>query len=184
MKAVILLSYGIDSPVAAYLMQEKVLELIGVNFFTTDHKDIEIIAKKIGIKKVHYIDHKNILSQIKNNTHPKYTCILCKRMMYRIAEKIAEKENAKFIVTGENLGQVASQTLDNLAVLEEAVEIPVLRPLLCLDKEEIVSIAKEIETYNLAKNIKCPFVPTRPVTKADLIKTKQQETKINIKKLI
>ncbi|MDD5087094.1 MAG: hypothetical protein PHV16_05065 [Candidatus Nanoarchaeia archaeon] len=180
MKAIILLSHGIDSPVAAYLMQKKGLELIGVNFFTTSYKDVEIIAKKLGIKKIHYIDHKNILSEIKNNTHPKYTCILCKRMMYRIAEKIAEKENAKFIVTGENLGQVASQTLDNLAVLEEAVEIPVLRPLLCLDKEEIVNIAKEIETYNLAKNVKCPFVPKRPATKADLKTIKREEMKLKV----
>jgi tRNA uracil 4-sulfurtransferase len=102
-------------------------------------------------------------------------------MMYRIAEKIAKEEKAKFIITGENLGQVASQTLDNLAVLEESVEIPVLRPLLCLDKEEIVSIAKEIGTYELAKNIKCLFVPKRPTTKANLIKTKQEEEKINFK---
>jgi thiamine biosynthesis protein ThiI len=105
-------------------------------------------------------------------------------MMYRIAEKIAEKENAKFIVTGENLGQVASQTLDNLAVLEEAVDIPVLRPLLCLDKEEIVNIAKEIRTYSLAKNIKCPFVPGRPATKAALKKTREEELKIDTKNLI
>ncbi len=109
MKAIILLSSGIDSPVAAYLMQKQGLELIGLNFVLEKSKNIEKILKKLGIKKVYYINHKEILTQIKNNTNPKYTCILCKRVMYRIAEKLAKKQNAKFIITGENLGQVASK---------------------------------------------------------------------------
>ncbi len=184
MKAVILLSPGIDSPVAAHLMKEKGLELIGLNFFMDNHNAVDKIAKKLGIKKVHYISHKEILTQIKNNTNPKYTCLLCKRMMYRIAENLAKKENAKFIVTGENLGQVASQTLDNLAVLDNAVNTPILRPLLCFDKNEIIDIAKNISTYGLSENKKCLFVPRHPSTKAKLEIIEKEEPELDIKSII
>ena len=184
MKAIILLSSGIDSPVAAYLIKEKGLEIIGLNFFMDNHKDVDKIAKKLGIKKIYHISHKEILNQISQKTNPKYTCILCKRVMYRIAENLAKKENAKFIITGENLGQVASQTLDNLAVLDNAVKIPVLRPLLCFDKNEIIKIAKEIKTYELAENKKCLFVPRHPATKAKLEIIEKEESKIDVKNII
>ena len=184
MKAIILLSPGIDSPVAACLMEEKGLELIGLNFFMDNHNAVDKIAKKLGIKKVHYINHKEILTQIKNNTNPKYTCLLCKRVMYRIAENLAKKEKAEFIVTGENLGQVASQTLDNLAVLDNAINMPILRPLLCFDKNEIINIAKKINTYELSENKKCLFVPGHPATKAKLEIIKKEELKINLYKMV
>jgi len=184
MKAIILLSPGIDSPVAAHLMKEKRLELIGLNFFIDNHDAVDKIAKKLGIKKVHYISHKEILTQIKNNTNPKYTCLLCKRVMYRIAENLAKKEKAEFIVTGENLGQVASQTLDNLAVLDESIKTNVLRPLLCFDKNEIINIAKKINTYELSENKKCLFVPGHPATKAKLEIIKKEELKINLYKMV
>ncbi|PIN78983.1 hypothetical protein COY26_02250 [Candidatus Woesearchaeota archaeon CG_4_10_14_0_2_um_filter_33_10] len=184
MKAIILLSPGIDSPVAACLMEEKGLELIGLNFFMDNHNAVDKIAKKLGIKKVHYINHKEILTQIKNNTNPKYTCLLCKRVMYRIAENLAKKEKAEFIVTGENLGQVASQTLDNLAVLDESIKTNVLRPLLCFDKNEIINIAKKINTYELSENKKCLFVPGHPATKAKLEIIKKEELKINLYKMV
>ena len=184
MKAIILLSSGIDSPVAAYLMQKQGLELIGLNFVLEKSKNIEKILKKLGIKKVYYINHKEILTQIKNNTNPKYTCILCKRIMYRIAEKLAKKQNAKFIITGDNLGQVASQTLDNLAVLDNAIKTPILRPLLCFDKNEIIDIAKNINTYELSENKKCLFVPRHPSTKAKLEIIEKEESKLDIKSII
>ena len=184
MKAVILLSPGIDSPVAAHLMKEKGLELIGLNFFIGNHKAVDKIAEKLGIEKVFCISHKEILSEIKNNTNPKYACLLCKRVMYRIAEALAKKEKAEFIVTGENLGQVASQTLDNLAVLDNAINMPILRPLLCFDKNEIIKIAKEIKTYELSENKKCLFVPKHPTTKAKLEIVEKEESKLNIIKII
>lgn len=184
MKAIILLSPGIDSPVAAYLMKEKGLELIGLNFFIDNHNAVEKISKKIGIKKVYYINHKGILTQISQKTNPKYTCIICKRMMYRIAEKLAKKEKAEFIITGENLGQVASQTLDNLAVLDNAIKTPILRPLLCFDKNEIIDIAKNINTYELSENKKCLFVPRHPSTKAKLEIIEKEELELDIKSII
>lgn len=184
MKAVILLSPGIDSPVAAHMMKEKGLELIGLNFFIGDHKAVDKIAQKLEINKVYHISHKEILTEIKNNTNPKYACILCKRMMYRIAEALAKKEKAEFIVTGENLGQVASQTLDNLTVLDNAINMPILRPLLCFDKNETIKIAKQIGTYELSENKKCLFVPRHPATKARLEIVEKEELKLNIIKII
>ncbi|MBU1204540.1 MAG: hypothetical protein KKA61_00445 [Nanoarchaeota archaeon] len=184
MKAIILLSPGIDSPVAAHMMKKKGLELIGLNFFINNHNAVDKIAKKLGISNIHHISHKEILTEIKNKTNPKYTCLLCKRMMYRIAEKLAKKQNAKFIITGENLGQVASQTLDNLAVLDNAVKIPILRPLLCFDKNEIIDIAKNIKTYGLSENKKCLFVPRHPSTKAKLEIIKKEESKLDLNKIL
>ena len=184
MKAVILLSPGIDSPVAAHLMKEKGLNLIGLNFFIGNHKAVDKIAEKLGIEKVFCISHKEILSEIKNNTNPKYACLLCKRVMYRIAEALAKKEKAEFIVTGENLGQVASQTLDNLAVLDNAINMPILRPLLCFDKNETIKIAKQIGTYELSENKKCLFVPRHPATKARLEIVEKEESKLDVKKII
>jgi len=184
MKAVILLSPGIDSPVAAHLMKEKGLELIGLNFFIGNHKAVDKIAEKLGIEKVFCISHKEILSEIKNNTNPKYACLLCKRVMYRIAEALAKKEKAEFIVTGENLGQVASQTLDNLAVFDNAINMPILRPLLCFDKNETIKIAKQIGTYELSENKKCLFVPRHPATKARLEIVEKEESKLDVKKII
>ncbi len=101
--------------------------------------------------------------------------------MYRIAEKLAENEKVKFIITGENLGQVASQTLDNLAVLDNAINLPILRPLLCFDKNEIIDIAKSINTYELSENKKCQFVPRHPSTKAKLEIIEREELKLDIK---
>jgi len=184
MKAIILLSPGIDSPVAAHMMKEKGISLVGLNFFTTNHKAVDKIAKKLGISNIHYISHKEILTQIKNNINQKYTCIICKRIMYRIAEKIAKKQNAKFIITGDNLGQVASQTLDNLAVLDNVIKTPILRPLLCFDKNEIIDIAKNINTYELSENKKCLFVPRHPSTKAKLEIIEKEESKLDLNNIL
>ncbi len=184
MKVIILLSPGLDSPVAAHMMKDKGLEIIGLNFFMDNHNAVDKIAKKLGISNIHYISHKEILTEIKNKTNPKYTCLLCKRVMYRIAEKLAKKENAKFIVTGENLGQVASQTLDNLAVLDNAINMPILRPLLCFDKNEIIDIAKNINTYELSENKKCLFVPRHPSTKAKLEIIEKEESKLDLNKIL
>ncbi len=180
MKAVALISTGIDSPVAAYIMKKKGLEIIGLNLSSGDETAVKHICKKIGIKKLYTAFHTPILKEIKEKTDQDLICVLCKRMMYRIAEKIAKKEKASFIITGENLGQVASQTLDNLAVLSQATSLEILRPLLCFDKNEIIAIAKKIKTYELAQNIRCPFVPKHPATKASLERVQKQESKINI----
>jgi thiamine biosynthesis protein ThiI len=100
----------------------------------------------------------------------KYTCIFCKRRMYRIAEKIASESGAKGIVSGESLGQVASQTLDNLVVLSDAATIPVYRPLIGFDKADAITLAREIGTFeeSISQATGCKAVPKGPATEAQL----------------
>jgi len=107
-------------------------------------------------------------------------------MMLRISERIAEKENADAILTGESLGQVASQTLRNIKVEEEAVNLPIIRPLIGLDKVEIIDIAKEIGTYDISisPGLCCTIAPKKPATHANLSDIKIQEEKMNIDSLI
>jgi thiamine biosynthesis protein ThiI len=100
----------------------------------------------------------------------RYTCLVCKRRMYRLAEAVARDIGAKGIVTGESLGQVASQTLDNLLVLDEAASIPIYRPLIGFDKVEVEKIAREIGTFDasILPSEGCGAVPRKPATKAKL----------------
>ena len=172
MKFVSLISSGIDSPVATYLLSKNADEIILVHGdirpFTDDRENAnfkklvkhldEITTCKI---KVVLIPHGNSLKEYKQNCEDRYTCVFCKRMLLRYAEKIAEKEKADAIIMGDSLGQVASQTLQNIRVIDQAVSIPVLRPLIGLDKEDVVKIAKEIGTYELSilKSEGCSAVP-------------------------
>jgi thiamine biosynthesis protein ThiI len=197
MKIVSLLSSGIDSPVATFLISKKADELILVNadiapFSDSSEKDkfldlAKYLSKKIDCPtKVIIVPHGNNLLEYKKNCDAKFTCVFCKRMMLRYAEKIAEKYGADAIVTGDNLGQVASQTLQNIKTIEEAVKIPVLRPLIGFDKEEIIKIAKEIGTYELSikPSSGCSAVPDKPSTMAKIEKILSEEKKINIKNLV
>jgi len=113
---------------------------------------------------------KEIMVRITESAKPKYICILCKRSMYRIAEEFAKKNKAKAIITGESLGQVASQTLSNLYVLSSSIKLSILRPLIGLDKVEIEDIARKIGTYKItAKSIEgCKAVPMAPATRSKI----------------
>jgi thiamine biosynthesis protein ThiI len=130
------------------------------------------------------VEHGEFLQKLKEILKEKklesYTCILCKRRMYKIAERIAKDEGAKGIVTGESLGQVASQTLDNLMVLDEACNLPIYRPLIGFDKIEVEELAKKIGTYEAstmpAKD--CTAVPRKPTTKAKLEKVLEIEKEL------
>jgi thiamine biosynthesis protein ThiI len=197
MKIVSLLSSGIDSPVATFLISKKADELILVHadimpFSDSNEKDkflelAKYLSKKISCPtKAVIVPHGNNLLEYKKNCDVKFTCVFCKRMMLRYAEKIAEKYGADAIVTGDNLGQVASQTLQNIKTIEAAVKIPVLRPLIGFDKEEIISIAKEIGTYELSikPSSGCSAVPDKPSTMAKLEKITEEENKIDINNLL
>jgi len=191
-KALLLISSGIDSPVAGHLMKEKGLELIGIHFnnepFTDSsakNKSIKL-CKLIGIKKLYIIGHgKNQTANLRN-INRRFQCVICRRMMFRVSEKIAKKEKCKFLITGENLGQVASQTLDNLVVCQEAVKIPILRPLLCNDKVETIKIAANIGTYetSIEPGMCCNMVPRNPLTRASLEKVKGEEKRLDINSLV
>ena len=179
MRCIVLLSDGIDSPVAYYIMSKK-MDCIALHFIMNKKEKIESIMKLLK-GKIYFIPYKEIKEEILK-VKVAYRCIICKRFMYRIAEKIANTENASIIVTGENLGQVASQTLENLNAIEQAVSIPVVRPLIAMDKEEIIDIAKKIGTYEISiKNAhKCEIAPKKPVTKAIVERVLNEEKKVNI----
>jgi len=197
MKFISLISSGIDSPVATYLLSKKVDEMVLIHGDIrpfTSYKEIENfkhLAKHLKKQtpcsmKIYLIPHGNNLNVFKQNCNDRVTCVFCKRMLLRYAEKIAEKEGADAIVMGDSLGQVASQTLQNIRVIDQAVNIPILRPLIGFDKEDVVKIAKNIGTYDIsiAPSDGCSAVPLKPVTKAKLEIILDEESKLDINKLV
>lgn len=197
MKLVSLLSSGIDSPVATYLLSKKANEIIIIHGDITpftdknDYKNFLKLVKHLkkivnSEIKLHVLFHGLNLNKYIKNCDRKYVCIFCKRMLLRYAEKISEIYGFDAIIMGDSLGQVASQTLQNINIIDQAVKIPVLRPLIGFDKQEIVSIAKKIGTYqySILPSKGCSAVPSKPSTEAKLKKIIEEETKIDIKKLV
>ncbi|UCD93216.1 MAG: hypothetical protein JSV43_00450 [Methanobacteriota archaeon] len=197
MKVVSLVSGGIDSPVATHLLLKKGADIVAVHFdnqpFTDDkqlNKTLELIKtlESISGKKMkkYVIPHGPTQTIIARNAHRRYQCVLCRRMMYRIAERIAREEGATAIATGESLGQVASQTLTNLRTEEQSIQIPVLRPFIGLDKVEIERIAKDIGTFELSisPGLCCTIVPDKPSTEARLKVILEEEEKMDIESLV
>lgn len=175
-KVAALMSSGIDSPAAAWLMMKRGCYPVIVYIDNSPYSGKESFrkAKKLagnlsewsgGFLKLYRITNGKYM---KNVAESKYTCVLCKRMMYRLAEKISDKENCQGIVTGESVAQVASQTLRNLKTIDSAVSLPVYRPLIGLDKIEIERIAKDIGTYEISseKEPPCGAVPKSPATRS------------------
>ena len=186
-KVIVLLSSGIDSPVAAYMMMKRGCEVVALHCnndpfsgpkvtenFNLLVDRLNIYARGVPIKK-RIIDYGEYLSVAKEKAPEKMTCVLCKSGMYRIAEKLAVKLGADAIVDGSSVGQVASQTLSNILATRYGVEVPILSPLIGLDKEEITAIAKEIGTFEISKidDGGCNAVPRYPETHADLERVKK-----------
>ena len=186
-KVIVLLSSGIDSPVAAYMMMKRGCEVVALHCnndpfsgpkvtenFNLLVDRLNIYARGVPIKK-RIIDYGEYLSVAKEKAPEKMTCVLCKSGMYRIAEKLAVKLGADAIVDGSSVGQVASQTLSNILATRYGVEVPILSPLIGLDKEEITAIAKEIGTFEISKidDGGCSAVPRYPETHADLERVKK-----------
>ena len=197
MKFISLISSGIDSPVATYLaskMSDEIILLHGdIRPFTDDREINNFLKIANHLKKISnceikicFISHGVSLDNYKKECNNKFTCIFCKRMLLRYAEKIAEKTDAHAVIMGDSLGQVASQTLQNISVIDNAVEIPIIRPLIGFDKEEIVKIAEDIGSYELSilPSGSCSAVPNKPSTQAKLDKILAEEQKIDIKKLV
>jgi len=198
-KVVCLLSGGIDSPVACWLAMKRGCTILPIYFDnapltdeTTTSRALDA-AKKLFEwstsypRKVYIVPHGKNLQTFARDAPIKLTCLLCKRMMYRIAERIAEMERAQGVVTGEAIGEQASQTITNLRVLDEAAtSYPIHRPLLGFDKTETEAIAKRIGTFEISirKAKSCTAAPNKPATKADLRKVKEAEERIDIPSLI
>jgi len=203
-KVVCLISGGIDSPVAAWLMMKRGCSIIPLFAYFPrggDESDLKRFMEVIRILRRWHVGEEMPVYIFKHNQNlvtfrkiaPRYTCILCRRMMYRVANELAKKIGAKAIVTGENLAQVASQTLQNLSVIDKASELPVFRPLIGFDKEESVALAKNIGTYDASclkvttgcAPIKgCWARPSKPVTTAKEDLVIKYESEVDLKGLL
>lgn len=178
-KTLHLLSGGIDSPVAAFNLMKRGLKVEFLSFITppqTDNKTIEKIHSLIKVLNsyqvhsvLHLVNYSHLMNYIALVSKPAYKITLMRRSFYRIAEKIAKKYKILALSNGDNLGQVASQTLESLATISEATKMQIFRPLLTNDKEETIKIAKKIGTYDISilrANETCElFAPKEPVTK-------------------
>ena len=192
LKGLLLLSGGFDSAVAGYLIKEQGIELSAVHFSlepivsNESGKKAEKLSKFLGLKNFSEIKIGKALEKISNECEQKYYFVLMKRLILRLAEKIAKENGIDFLVTGENLGQVSSQTLRNLAVIDKAVSIPTIRPLLCFEKIEIIDFAKNIGTYDTSCGPEmCDILgPKHPATRAKLEDVLEEEKKIDLEKII
>ena len=176
-KGLLMLSGGIDSPVAGYLALKRGVRIEGIYFESPPHtseaaknKVIKLAAelsKYSGYIKLHVINFTEIQESILKNCPREYLITIMRRMMYRISERIAKRSNCKVLINGESIGQVASQTLTSMGAINEVVNIPVIRPVACLDKLEIIDIANKIGTYDISilpfEDCCTIFVPDHPV---------------------
>jgi thiamine biosynthesis protein ThiI len=194
-KVIALVSGGIDSAVASALALQQGMGLVMLHFDTKPlgntrgiektEKLARHLALKFGKKiKVCVVPHGETLFEIARKCGRKYSCVLCRRMMLRVAEKVARREKASALLTGESLGQVASQTLFNLNAEHSAVKIPVMRPLLGMDKLEIEKLAKGFGTFETSiLPSACCQIPVKPATKATGDIIAGEEKKLDIEKL-
>jgi len=191
MKGLLLLSSGIDSPVAGHLMKPH-MDLAAIHFHSypiTDKATIEkskILCKQLGIKKLFIVPFADLQSEVVKKCKHKYYYVITRRLMYKIAEEVAKKNGYECLITGENLGQVSSQTLDNMTVVDKFIELPIHRPLLTYNKIEIIDIARAIDTFETSKGpeVCCKLGPKSPVTKARLYQVEYEEQNLEITRLI
>ena len=197
-KGLVLFSGGIDSPVAAWMMAKRGMVIEAMHFhsypYTSDRakEKVErlcgIVASYAGRIKMHIVNLLPVQEEIVKNCPEEETTILVRRFMMRIAEKIAEKNKCMMLITGEDLGQVASQTAEALVVTDASVSMPVLRPLIGMDKIEIMDKAKEIGTYETSiepyEDCCTVFLPKHPTTKPRLDRIEASESKLDVDKLV
>jgi len=197
-KAVSMLSGGIDSPVATFMAINRGLHITAVHFHSvpkTSPQSIEKVknlARQLclfqGQIKLYLIPVLKIQETIAKHTDSRFRIILLRMFMLKIAEKIAEKERAKALVTGDSLGQVASQTLENMKAIEQATNMLIIRPLVALDKKQIIATAKKIGTFDISilpHDDACSlFTPTSPETKANIKYVLEQFDRLSVDELI
>ena len=197
-KGMLMLSGGIDSPVAAYLAMKRGVRLEAIYFESPPHTSdaakekvkslVKVLSNYSGYLKLHVINFTEIQEAIYKNAPHDYLITIMRRMMYRISETIARKNNAKVIVNGESIGQVASQTLTSIGVINEVVKMPVIRPVACLDKLEIIDISKKIGTYDISilpyEDCCTIFVPKHPVINPSLERAIEYENLFDYEPLL
>ena len=193
-KVAVLLSGGIDSPVAAWRIMRRGCGAVFIHFHSFPHTNVEsqqkaqqvgtLLAKYQVRARIHMVPFVDIQRRIMVETPLDTRVILYRRYMLRIAERIAIREKARALVTGDSLGQVASQTLENIDVISRAIQMPVLRPLVGMDKEEIVSVARRIGTYEISilpdQDCCSLFVPKHPETRATVARIDRIERDLDV----
>lgn len=197
-KGMVLLSGGIDSPVAAWMMAKRGMVIEAVHFHSYPYtsqraqekvEDLaRIVASYCGNFKMHVVNLLPIQEQIVQNCPEEETTILVRRFMMRIAEKLAQKNRAMMLITGENLGQVASQTAEALVVTDACVKMPVMRPLIAMDKIDIMDKAEEIGTFETSiqpyEDCCTVFLPKHPTTKPKLERIEESESHLDVDALV
>ena len=197
-KVVCLLSGGIDSPVAAYRVMRRGCSVVFVHFHSYPYlskasqekvQDIaEILNQYQHPSKLYLISFGDVQKEIVLSVPAKYRVVLYRRMMLRIAERIAGEVGALALVTGESIGQVASQTLENIATIEDAAGLPVIRPLIGMDKGEIMDQAKKLGTYDISiipdQDCCQMFIPKNPAVRTIIREIQRVEKRLDIEKLL
>ena len=197
-KGMLMLSGGIDSPVAGYLAMKRGIKLDAVYFEAIPHTSLEARNKVIELTKkltkytdkinLHIVNFTKIQEEIYKTCNPTYCITIMRRMMYRIMEKLAKKNKGLIIINGESIGQVASQTLTSMSVINNVTNMPVIRPVACLDKLEIIDIAKKIDTYETSilpfEDCCTVFVPKHPVINLNLDECLKMEELFDYEALI
>jgi thiamine biosynthesis protein ThiI len=197
-KALLLLSGGIDSPVAGWMMAKRGVEIEAVYFHSYPYTSERAKEKVIDLAKIlsaycyeinlHIVPFTEIQTQINEKCPPHQMTIIMRRFMMRIAEKLSQSTGSLALITGESMGQVASQTIQSLAVTNAVVDMPVFRPLIGMDKNEIIQIAREIGTFETSilpyEDCCTVFVAKHPETKPNLEKIINSESRLAVEKLI
>ena len=196
-KALCLLSGGIDSPVAAYMMAKRGLQIDAIHFHSMPYTSeqakekvvslAKIVSAYAGHIKLHVVPFTEIQEQIRMNCPEDHFTLIMRRFMMRLAQRVADEVRAKALVTGECLGQVASQTMEALRVSEDVVELPVLRPLIGMDKEEIIRISRKIGTFDTSilpyEDCCTVFTPRHPKTKPSVEEAREYESALDVEGL-
>jgi tRNA uracil 4-sulfurtransferase len=196
-RGVMLMSGGIDSPVAMHYLLRQGHELAAVHMDNRPFTDDSPLAKVVDHLTVlrsryqqpiplYLVPHGSTQVTLMRETDRHVGCVLCRRFMWRSAEKIADREGATFLATGEALGQVASQTLSNMRSATAAVHLPIVRPLVGFDKHEIEAVARSIGTYEISTRpgVCCQAVPDKPATRSNLVQILREEERIDVEQMI
>jgi len=197
MRMLLLISGGIDSPVAGALALKAGHEIAAVHFHNKPFTDelnrqkamdaLQILAKIFNKPiRLYIINHGLALVEIARNCERKMNCVLCRRIMLRVASRIAEQEKCEALLTGESLAQVASQTLWNLQAEHSASSKTIVRPLLGMDKSEITRLAQEFGTFNnsIKPAMCCSIVPSQPATHASIGQAEGEEKKLDLDAIV
>lgn len=199
-KGLLMMSGGIDSPVACYLSMKKGINVYAIHYASPPYTSLnslqkvvdllQVLAKYTETEKIKLlvVPFTKIQDSIHENANPKYLVTLMRRAMYKIGEIVCNKKGLDVIINGESIGQVASQTLESMKVVNEVTNLPILRPLATYDKEEIIEVARKIGTYDISirpyEDCCTVFVPEHPVIKPTIEEAKREEAKCNFETLI